>query len=138
MMNRTIGFLLAATLAAGLSACGGESQQDEKQSPRATASASTDGPLPPAIFQHCRSCHSLRPGENGIGPTLHGIYGRAAATGKFAYSPALRQSGLTWDAATLDKWLQGPMRLVPGTRMVMGIPDPRERAAAIEYLKTVK
>lgn len=136
-MRKAIGIGNLAVLAAMLSACGGERRQPEEPTQTESAVAASSAPMPPA-FAHCRSCHSVRPDENGIGPTLHGIYGQPAARQKFAYSPALKGSGLTWDAATLDKWLQGPMKLVPGTRMVMGVPDAEQRQAVIEYMKTLK
>lgn len=54
----------------------------------------------------------------------------------FNYSPALRKSGLTWDAKTLDQWLQGPQKLVKGSRMYLVVSDPAERAAIIDYLRS--
>jgi len=56
----------------------------------------------------------------------------------FAYSPAMLKSGLTWDEATLDKYLANPMKTVPGTKMVFpGLSDAAQRKAVIEYLKTL-
>ena len=55
------------------------------------------------------------------------------------YSDALKKSGITWDEATLDKWLQGPSKDVPGTQMIFaGIKDEGDRANLIAYLKTLK
>lgn len=94
---------------------------------------------PPAAFMQCRSCHSVEPGKNLIGPSLAGIYGqKAAALPGFAYSKALRESGLSWDEATLDAWLAGPTKLVPGARMVIPVPDAARRQDIIAYLKTLK
>ena len=57
----------------------------------------------------------------------------------YAYSDPLKNAGLTWDEATLDKWLTAPMTMVPGTKMVFpGMPDPARRKAVIDYLNTLK
>ncbi len=84
----------------------------------------------------CKTCH--KPDKNLIGPALGGIVGRKAATyAGFSYSPALKASGLTWDEATLDKWLAGPAALVSGTRMVKHVDAAQDRADIIAYLKTL-
>jgi glucose/arabinose dehydrogenase/cytochrome c2 len=86
--------------------------------------------------QRCALCHST--GERGgQGPGLGGVVGRAAASSHFAYTRALRDSGLTWDRATLDRFLTAPAQLVPGTTMPMPLPDAGERSAVIEYLATL-
>ena len=57
----------------------------------------------------------------------------------YNYSDALKKSGITWDEAALDKWLQGPSKDVPGTKMIFaGVKDEGDRANLIEYLKTLK
>jgi cytochrome c len=62
------------------------------------------------------------------------VVGRKAASTDYHYSPALKASGLTWSRANLDHFLSGPMQMVPGTRMVVRVGDPAERAAIIDYL----
>ena len=71
------------------------------------------------------------------GERHQGVVGRKAASiPGFAYSTAMKSSGLTWDEATLDRFLQGPTKLVPGTRMgFAGVPEERDRADLIAYLK---
>jgi cytochrome c len=93
-----------------------------------------------ALFkQRCMMCHSVTPGAKpGMGPNLAGVGGRTAASTSFAYSPALKASKLKWDSATLDKFLSGPGKLVPGTRMVISVPDAKQRAALVAYLATLK
>ncbi len=92
------------------------------------------------LFLQCRACHSVTKEQEGkIGPPLAGVVGRkAAAVPGFAYSKPLAASGLTWDEATLDKWLAQPSTLVPGTAMVfVGLPKPEDRQAIVAYLKKV-
>ncbi len=87
--------------------------------------------------QRCASCHSVTPGKTSpLAPNLIGVVGRKAASGTFAYSPALKASNLTWNRANLDRFLAAPARMVPGTRMVIALPDPAQRAAVLNYLAT--
>ena len=88
-------------------------------------------------FEECASCHSLAAGENGIGPTLKGVFNRMAGTVEdFRYSPAMQASGITWTAETLDRFLADPQNMVPGNRMAYaGMPDAAERADLISYLQ---
>jgi len=89
--------------------------------------------------QRCQSCHSITPGKNSpVGPNLVGVVGRASAATDFKYSAALKAAGLTWDAATLDQFLAAPTKLVPGTRMAVGVPNGDRRKGIIAYLESVK
>jgi cytochrome c len=103
------------------------------------ASAAQAAP-PPATFARCAVCHNAEKGApDKIGPNLYGVVGRKAAHTKFAYTEALKKSGLTWSEAELDKWISAPMQMVPGTAMAFpGIKDPAKRAEVIAYLKTLK
>ena len=87
------------------------------------------------VYERCEGCHSIE--RDRIGPRHQGVVGRKAATMPgFAYSAAMKASGLTWDEATLDRFLQAPTKLVPGTRMgFAGVPEERDRADLIAYLK---
>ena len=101
----------------------------------AAASPAADA-LPGAkIYQaRCGACHSLD--ANKIGPAHRGVYGRTAGSAPgYAYSPALKASGIVWNEHTLDQWLQGPQKLVKGTKMFFMLPDAADRAAVIAYLK---
>lgn len=102
--------------------------------PGAVASVS-----PPSEFAACGVCHKVEPGGRSLGPSLAGVYGaKAGHVGDFAYSAAMRGSGLTWDEATLDRYLEAPMKTVPGTKMsYAGLKDPAKRKAVIAYLKTL-
>src|SRR5947209_11405744 len=72
-----------------------------------------------SLFNKCRACHRIGPGARTVvGPELNGVVGRKAGSiPDYPYSSALKSSGLTWDEATLTKWLRSPRALVPGTRM---------------------
>lgn len=92
-----------------------------------------------AFKARCSTCHTVAPGQApGMAPNLYGVVGRKAASTAFNYSPALKASGLTWDRATLDKFLTSPMKMVPGTRMVISTADPKQRADLIAYLASLK
>lgn len=98
---------------------------------------STAQPDGGALFrQRCASCHSVAPGQRTpLGPNLSGVVGRKAAATPFAtYSPALKNSNLTWTRANLDRFLAAPTRMVPGTRMVVMLSDAQQRAAVLDYL----
>ncbi len=88
------------------------------------------------VYRKCQACHSLEPGKNGIGPTLAAIVGkRAGSEPGYAYSPALRASGLSWDVATLDQYLLDPQKSVPGNKMPFpGLKTENERRDVIAYL----
>lgn len=97
------------------------------------AAAAPDGSV--LFRQRCQSCHSATPGAaSPLGPNLAGVVGRNAAATGFKYSPALKAAKLVWNRATLDRFLAGPMRMVPGTRMVVPVTDPAQRAAIIDFL----
>ncbi len=89
------------------------------------------------LYIQCRACHDLKPGPHKVGPNLAGIVGRpaAAATG-FNFSAALKASKLTWDRATLDRWIEKPSALVPGNTMAFaGIANPKDRKALLDYIE---
>ena len=75
-----------------------------------------------------------------VGPSLFGVVGRqTGSVPGFHYSPANQGAHLTWDAATLDKYLQSPRTVIPGTTMTYGgLKDDTKRADLIAYLSTLK
>jgi glucose/arabinose dehydrogenase len=93
-------------------------------------------------LQSCAVCHSAgleKQALTGQGPLLAGVVGRRAASlSNFAYSKALVASGLTWDPATLDRFITSPGTLVPGTTMVISVASPGDRADLIAFLSTLK
>ncbi|HTV30580.1 MAG TPA: cytochrome c family protein [Xanthobacteraceae bacterium] len=102
------------------------------------ARAEGDAARGKTVFVQCMACHSLNPGQNGIGPSLHGLFGRKAGTAPdFAYSPSMKRSGIIWSEAELRSYLPDPQAKVPGTKMTfVGISDPQRLEDLIAYLKT--
>ena len=83
----------------------------------------------------CGACHSID--ENRAGPAHKGVFGRKAGLAKgFDYSSAVKASKIVWNAKTLDRWLADPEKLIPGQKMGFSVPDAKDRADLIEYLRT--
>ena len=90
-------------------------------------------------FLRCAACHASQVDEPGkVGPNLRGTLGRRAAqVPGFAYSEALRTAGLTWDDATLKRWIQDPASVVPGTAMTyVNTLSETEVQALLVFLKS--
>jgi cytochrome c len=105
------------------------------------AAAAGDPAAGKQVFETaCSICHSAQQGRNSIGPSLFGVVGRqSAAVAGYTYSPPFKALGVTWDEATLDKYLAGPRAMVPGTKMTYaGLKDDPKRANLIAYLATLK
>ena len=84
--------------------------------------------------RRCSGCHALDKEKEG--PRLRGVYGRTSGTvTSFQYSNALKTAHITWDAASLDKWLADPEKLVPDSDMAFQLVRPDERSDIIAYLK---
>jgi cytochrome c len=107
--------------AAGISHAGGDPARGEK------------------LYEDCVACHSIERSVHGIGPTLYGILGRKAGEmAGYRYSRALRDSGITWTAETLDTFIAEPQASVPANRMhYAGMPDAADRTDLIAYLQKV-
>src|SRR5215470_16642470 len=93
-----------------------------------------------SLFQErCSVCHTVEPGAGGgQGPNLRGVVGRKAASTDFADSETLTRWGRSWTPELLEKYLTRPRALVPGTTMVVTVPERRDRADIIAYLRTLK
>lgn len=92
-----------------------------------------------AAFANCSACHSMEQGApNGVGPNLFDIARQAAGeVAGFAYSDALKASGIVWTKAELDSFIADPTGKIPGTTMVAGaIADPAKRQAVIAYIES--
>lgn len=158
----SLGVITASLLVA---ACGGsESEPAASMETPASSSEEADAPMEPATpapgdvatldgtaladftgdpaagdtaFTQCRVCHTVEVGQNRMGPSLAGVFGRAAGTVEgFQYSPAMTQSGITWTPEKLYQFLENPRHVVPGNRMAFaGIKAGQDRANVIAYLK---
>jgi len=103
------------------------------------AQAAGDAAAGRSFFSHCVACHSTSPGVNKIGPFLAGVVGsRSAAVPGFAFSRGMKNADVTWDEASLDKFLENPNGFVRGTKMFYRVSNPADRANVIAYLKTLK
>jgi cytochrome c len=124
--------IFACIAAAGLMVSAGAAQA-------AQAGNAADGK---AVFMdNCAVCHSNEKGQpSKIGPNLFGVVGRKSGTfAGYMYSPAMMKANLTWDVPTLQVYLMGPQKKVPGTKMGFpGFSDPKDEADVIAYLQTLK
>jgi cytochrome c len=138
-------FYAACTSAAFLSVCASAVSLSVCASAQAAPPASATSPASAVIGnatrgaalypQRCGGCHSLE--VNRVGPAHRGVVGRRAGTAPgFAYSPALKASGITFNEVTLDRWLINPQATVRGTRMFFRLGAAEERADIIAYLKS--
>ena len=119
-MKHRVVLTAAATLAAaGMARADGDAARGEKK------------------FEECAACHKIERSEDSVGPNLHGVFGRKAGTlADFRYSPAMKRSGITWSAPTIDTFLADPQKVVPGNRMpYAGLADATDRADLIAYLQ---
>jgi len=88
-----------------------------------------------SLYAACMGCHAID--DNDVGPRHRGVVGRRAGiVPGYAYSSALKASGLTWTPANLERWLAGPQKLVPGARMFFSLAKAKDRADIIAYLAT--
>jgi cytochrome c len=106
-----------------------------------SAASATDAKAGSDAFAvHCAECHSVKEGKNKKGPSLFAGFGRkAGALADFAYSDAMKASGISWNAEQLDAYLALPKKALPGGKMKYdGLPDAKARADLIAYLATLR
>jgi cytochrome c len=103
-----------------------------------SASADADGQL---MFNNaCRTCHSVREGDNRLGPHMRGIIGRKAGSlPDYSYSSAMRGADFVWDEGNLERFIASPDEIVPGNAMKPygGLPSAESRAKLVAFLKTL-
>ena len=100
--------------------------------------------LTPALVQRgeeayfrCKGCHSIAKGApSSAGPNLYAVIGRRAGSYPgYPFSDELAQSGVVWDAQSLDAFLADPSGYIPGSDMRRGtVREAETRAAIIAYL----
>jgi cytochrome c len=96
------------------------------------------------VFNQCKICHAVGPGAKaGVGPEQNGVVGaKAGARPGYTYSSAMKEAGekgLVWTPENLDKFIENPKAVVPGTKMVFpGLKNAQDRADVIAYLETQK
>lgn len=119
-----------------------EGPANAKAAPAENGAATADGSGGEEAYNNaCRTCHSVKPGDNRLGPSLSGIVGKKAGSESgYQYSPSLKNSGVTFDEATLDKFITNPDGVAPGNNMkpYTGISDAALRAKIIAFLKDAK
>jgi cytochrome c len=105
----------------------------------AEGAAAQDAAAGERVFLKCRACHQIgENARNSIGPVLNGVVGRKAGTyPDYNYSEANKNSGLTWDEATLQEYLKNPKAKVPDTKMTFaGLSSQKDIDNVLAYLKT--
>lgn len=92
-----------------------------------------------AMFAICAACHSLAPGVNRLGPSLHGVVGRKAGTAPgFDFSPAMKAAGFVWTPDKLAAFIDDPAAVVPGNKMpYAGTHNMGTAKSIVDYLEQV-
>lgn len=103
----------------------------------APAMAEGDADAGKKVFNKCKACHTLTEGKNKVGPSLFGVMDRTAASVEgYKYSSAMKDSGLTWDDATMAEFLKKPKALVAKTKMSFGgLKKDEDIANVIAYIR---
>lgn len=145
VITRAVITLIALCLTATLAGCKDDRREERLRAagPRPTLAsllAVADADLGARKFGQCAACHRTTPGAPDLGgPNLYGVYGQpmGQTSQRFGYTAALRSAGGRWDAPTLERWMENPQAVVPGTAMQFsGVPDALDRADIIAYLQS--
>ena len=104
----------------------------------ATAVSAEDIKAGKKVFKKCKACHTLKPGDSRVGPTLYNVVGAPSGAAEgFRYSSAMTDAGFVWDEATLAAFLAKPKDVVPGTSMTFaGLKKEDDILNLIAYLKS--
>ena len=142
--TRSCTVLTALAMSAALTSplyAAGETTAPPASTPDAAGAGGDEDAGQVAFNTHCRTCHSVKPDDNRLGPTLHGIHGAKGGQvkGFGNYSGQLTEQ-ITWDDATLDKFLANPTSIASNTTMKPfgGIAEADQRKLIIDYLKAQK
>ncbi|MEG3618845.1 c-type cytochrome [Magnetovibrio sp. PR-2] len=86
--------------------------------------------------KHCKKCHSMEAGKQGLGPSLAGIFGQQAGKQDFGKYKALKGSDIVWDDANMSAWIENPKKFIgKATTMVVKVKKADERQAIIDFMK---
>jgi cytochrome c len=91
------------------------------------------------VFQQCKACHTIdKGGKKSVGPNLFAVFGRkAGGLEGFAYSEAMKNSGIVWDEASLAEYIRDPRKRIPGNKMAFpGLKQQAQIDDVIAYLKS--
>lgn len=118
---------------------GGEEVAEVEEVDFATVLASASVEDGAKVFRKCSACHKLEAGENGAGPYLYGVVGRAKAAAEgYGYSETLASMGGEWTPENLSGFLEKPSSYAPGTSMSFsGLKKVEDRADVIAYLDSL-
>jgi len=109
-------------------------------SPQTAAAQGADAAAGQQAFNNaCRTCHTVKQGDNRQGPNLHGIIGRKAGSlPDYGYSSAMKDAGFAWDADKLGRFMENPDAVVSGNSMKPfgGVASADDRAKIIAYLQS--
>jgi cytochrome c len=104
----------------------------------ADAASAQDAAAGEKVFAQCRACHQIgETAKNAVGPVLNGLFGRHSGSVEgYSYSPANKNSGITWDEPTFREYIKDPKAKIPGTKMIFaGVKDDKRIDDLIAYLK---
>lgn len=92
------------------------------------------------VFNKCKACHSLVANKKGIGPSLHGVFGRTAGTlEKYKFSKAMVAAGAAgkvWNEETIAAYLAAPKKYIKGNKMAFaGLKKQSDLDNVIAFLK---
>jgi cytochrome c len=116
-----------------------EGTEGEAEKPIAFYLASADPAKGEQVFKKCAACHNAEPGgPNALGPALFGVMGNPVAGHPgFAFSPALKEKGGSWNWDAMSAWLSNPKKFAPGTKMTFaGLSNPQDRANVMAFLNS--
>jgi cytochrome c len=89
----------------------------------------------------CRTCHTIKEGDNRLGPNLYRIIGRKAGSlPDYNYSSAMKGAGFVWDEEKLERFMAIPDEIVPGNSMkpYSGLASTEDRAKIVVFLQSVR
>lgn len=92
------------------------------------------------VFKKCAACHQIgADAKNGLGPSLHCVAGKPAGHHEgFAYSDAVKNSGITWTDENLLAWFEKDDKLIKGNKMIFpaGVKNEEDRINLLAYMKS--